>query len=197
MRVLAAKSKFNHSPNGASVFSTSQRQQHFTYMFPYSVSAPLENPRCTMTSSAPGVSRRPQLIVGALGFWLSNTIVVLATTPPALPTPSAPLDMFLRSCPPHGQKRFTIAHELGHMPSSSSLRSMKSPKRKRIWDPTLTPGCSSHPKQPEILSVRPDCGSVSSILSHRGQGSRISRINLSVFLHCAANHQILQFLISA
>jgi hypothetical protein len=100
MRVLAAKSKFNHSPNGASVFSTSQRQQHFTYMFPCSVSAPLENPRCTMTSSAPGVSRRSQLIVGRWDFGsvtrssisydsagVTDAFRTTRYVPPQLPTP--------------------------------------------------------------------------------------------------------------
>src|SRR6516164_4045955 len=51
--------------------------------------------------------------------------------------------------------------------------------------------------RPEILSVRLDRVSVRSIRSHRGQGSRISRINLSAFLHCTAEHQLLEFVISA
>jgi hypothetical protein len=48
----------------------------------------------------------------------------------------------------------------------------------------------------EALRGRRDCGSVRSLRSHCGQ-SRISRINLSVFLHWAAKDQILEFLISA
>jgi len=51
--------------------------------------------------------------------------------------------------------------------------------------------------KPEILSVRLDRLSVRSIRSHRGQGSRISSINLSVFFHRAAQHQLLEFVISA
>jgi len=43
--------------------------------------------------------------------------------------------MHLRNGSSHGQKQFVIAHELGQVPSSSSsLPSMKSPKRKRIPD---------------------------------------------------------------
>jgi hypothetical protein len=49
----------------------------------------------------------------------------------------------------------------------------------------------------ETLRVRRDCGGVKSIRSHRGQSRRISRIKLSAFLHCAAKHQILEFLVSA
>ena len=51
--------------------------------------------------------------------------------------------------------------------------------------------------RPEILGVRLDRASVRSIRSHRGQGSSISSINLSVFFHCAAEHQLLKFVISA
>ena len=47
------------------------------------------------------------------------------------------------------------------------------------------------------LSVRLERVSVGSIRRHRGQGSRISSINLSVFFHCAAEHQLLEFVISA
>src|SRR5262249_18488971 len=51
--------------------------------------------------------------------------------------------------------------------------------------------------RPEILSIRLDRVSVRSVRSHRGQGSRISRISLSAFLHCTAEHQLLEFVISA
>src|SRR6516162_7459401 len=40
--------------------------------------------------------------------------------------------------------------------------------------------------RPEILSIRLDRVSVRSVRSHRGQGSRISRISLSAFVHCTA-----------
>jgi len=42
--------------------------------------------------------------------------------------------MHRRNGSSHGQKRFVIAHELGQVPSSSALPSVKSPKRKRIPD---------------------------------------------------------------
>jgi len=56
---------------------------------------------------------------------------------------------------------------------------------------------SSTRSRPETLSVRRDCDGVRRILSHRGQGSRISLINLSAFLHCAAKHELLELVISA
>jgi hypothetical protein len=50
---------------------------------------------------------------------------------------------------------------------------------------------------PDILSLGLDRVSVRSIGSHCGQGSRISRVDLSALLHCAAEHHLLEFVISA
>src|SRR6201984_846179 len=47
---------------------------------------------------------------------------------------------------------------------------------------------STRRSRPETLRVRRNCGGMRSIRGNRGQGSGISRINLSVFLHCAAKH---------
>ena len=50
---------------------------------------------------------------------------------------------------------------------------------------------------PENLGGRSDCWGRNGIQGHRGQGSRISCINLAVFLNRATRHKILELLISA